>query len=202
MHRGNSLFQCFEEFQCILRQLVIQLTIVAQIHQQATEEIGAYIVAVDELGAPGIGLFLLGGSLVLDDIHPSGAFQFLAEGFALLIFYGEAILDGINQHTAPVFAAVGLLKVLGHPLVVGAIDLADDLWVLELHQLEERLATLEGDPIDDQCGVGKVAENAPLFVYLMDNGTLVGRVGLKAPILWIELLDEFRYAIETHMMRN
>ena len=77
-------------------------------------------------------------------------------------------------------------------------DSLNDILVCKLHELEELFAALEGKAIYDNRSIGKVAKEAPLIIHLVDSDALVRIIGVLSPILWVEVFNEWCYAIEVH----
>jgi hypothetical protein len=74
----------------------------------------------------------------------------------------------------------------------------DGLLILEFHQLEKALASVESDTFNNDGCMPKVAEDTPFLVYLMNPGALISRIRLQSPIFRVVIANEFGYAIETH----
>ena len=69
----------------------------------------------------------------------------------------------------------------------------------EFHHLEELLGAIEGDPVHHERGGGEIAQNAPLFINLVEGDRLRGRIVEPAVVRGIVFLHEFA---NVHRLQN
>ena len=196
-----------DEGEGVGREVVVEGEVVAEFHEKATEEIRADVVVSVGLYAPCVGILFGHWGLVLDDVFARTLLKQVAEFGTLLVFEHEAELHGIKNHLSPVRTAVCSFVALGCHLDLTAglaahgdasSDSADDIFVLELHQLEQLLATFKSYSVNHKRSGCKIAEQPPLIFNLANGDALGYWVRLNAVVLGIILLDEISYAIETH----
>jgi hypothetical protein len=96
---------------------------------------------------------------------------------------------------------MGLLPMLGNPFIIASVNLLYGILILKLHKLEESLATFERYTVNGDSSMAKITKYAPFFIFLVDDNTLICRIGLYAPVFRVVLADKLGYAIETHNVR-
>jgi len=126
----------------------------------------------------------------------------------MLVLDRETKFHGVENHLSPVRTAVDLLVALGCHLNLmtslathgdASSDSVDDVFILELHQLEQLLTTLECHPVNHKWSRREIAEQPPLVLYLVNGDTLGYRVSFNAVVFGIIVPYEIYYTEETHL---